>query len=148
MSAIRVATLIAAPRREVWEAVRDIGSHVRWMHDAERIRITSGRHHGVGTTFDCDSRLGPFRLTDHMEVIEWKPGRAMTIRHVGAVRGVGRFSLRRRRGGAATLFVWKEVLRFPWWMGGPVGGALTRPFFRHMWKKNLGNLKALVEDGG
>jgi uncharacterized protein YndB with AHSA1/START domain len=145
MSSIRVATLIHAPRREVWETVRDIGAHVRWMHDAERIRITSGRHEGVGTTFDCDSRLGPFRLTDRMEVIEWKPGRAMTIRHIGAVRGVGRFSLRRRQRGAATLFVWKEVLRFPWWMGGPVAGAVTAPFFRRMWKRNLRNLKALVE---
>ncbi len=143
MSTIRVSTLITASRGEVWGAVRDIGSHVRWMRDAERIRITSPRREGVGTTFDCDSRLGPFRLTDRMEVIEWKPGRAMTVRHVGLVRGVGRFSLRRRRHG--TLFVWKEVLRFPWWMGGPVGSAVAAPFFRRMWKKNLRNLKRLVE---
>ena len=111
----------------VWEALRDIGSHVRWMDDAESIRITSSRSEGLGTTFDCASRLGPFRVVDRMEVIEWKPGRAMTVRHVGVVRGVGRFSLRRRRHG--TLFVWKEVLRFPWWLGGPVGSAVASPFF-------------------
>jgi uncharacterized protein YndB with AHSA1/START domain len=143
MSSIRVATFIAAPRAEVWEALRDIGSHVRWMHDALAIRFTSRRQQGVGTTFDCDSRLGPLRLTDRMEVIEWKPGRAMTVRHVGVVRGVGRFQLKRRRGG--TLFVWKEVLRFPWWMGGAVGAEIAAPFFRRMWKKNLANLKAIVE---
>jgi len=145
MSSIRVSTVISASRAEVWEAVRDVGSHVRWMDDAESISITSARHEGVGTTFDCASRLGPFRLVDRMEVIEWKPGRAMTVRHVGVVRGVGRFSLRRRRHG--TLFVWKEVLRFPWWMGGPVGAAVASPFFRRMWKKNLRNLKAVVERG-
>lgn len=143
---IRVSTMISASRGEVWEAVRDIGSHVRWMDDAVAIRFTSPRTEGVGTVFECDSRLGPFRLTDRMEVIEWKPPRAMTIRHVGAVRGVGRFSLRRRRHG--TLFVWKEVLRFPWWMGGPVAATVTGPFFRRMWKKNLRNLRALVEAGG
>lgn len=143
MSSIRVSTFISAPRHHVWEAVRDIGSHVRWMHDAKSIRFVTHQQAGVGAVFDCDSKLGPFRITDRMEVIEWRPGRAMTIRHVGTVRGVGRFSLRRRRHG--TLFVWKEVLRFPWWMGGPVGAAVAGPFFRHMWKKNLRNLKAIVE---
>jgi hypothetical protein len=143
VTTIRVATFIGASRHHVWEAVRDIGSHVRWMRDAESIRFVTSKQSGVGATFDCDSKLGPFRITDRMEVIEWKPGRAMTIRHVGAVRGVGRFSLRRRRHG--TVFVWKEVLRFPWWMGGPVGAAIAAPCFRRMWKKNLRNLKAIVE---
>ena len=145
MSTIRVSTFITASRAEVWGAVRDIGSHVRWMTDAVTIRITSSRREGVGTTFECDSRLGPFRLTDRMEVIEWRTGRAMTIRHVGAVSGVGRFSLRRRRHG--TLFVWQEKLRFPWWMGGPVGSTIAAPFFRRVWKKNLANLKSIVEGG-
>jgi uncharacterized protein YndB with AHSA1/START domain len=143
MSRVRVSTVIDASRAEVWDAVRDIGSHVRWMHDAEAIRFTSGRREGTGTTFDCDSRLGPFRLVDHMEVVEWQPGRVIGIRHVGTVTGVGRFTLRRHRRG--TRFVWKEKLRFPWWMGGPVAGVITAPFFRRMWRKNLRNLKALVE---
>lgn len=143
MTTLKVSTFIQAPRRRVWDRVRDVGSHVVWMNDAESIRITSSRTEGVGTTFECTTRVGPFRLNDEMEVIEWKPGRAMTIRHVGAVRGVGRFSLKARRHG--TLFVWKEKLRFPFWMGGPLGSALATPVLRHIWKKNLANLKALVE---
>ena len=146
MTGIRVSTLISATRPEVWDVVRDIGAHIRWMNDAESIRFTSPKQSGVGTTFECDSRLGPFRLTDRMEVIEWRAGRAMTIRHVGAVSGVGRFSLRRRRHG--TLFVWQEKLRFPWWMGGPVGSTVAAPFFRRVWKKNLANLKSIVEGTG
>jgi hypothetical protein len=70
----------------------------------------------------------------------------MTIRHVGAVSGVGRFSLRRRRHG--TLFVWQEKLHFPWWMGGPVGATVAAPFFRRVWKRNLANLKSIVEGAG
>lgn len=143
MSRIRLSVLIRASRDEVWDAVRDIGSHTRWMQDAVAIRFTSPGHEGVGTTFDCDSKLGPLRLTDRMEVTEWSPGRAMTIRHVGAVTGTGRFALKRRR--SATLFVWKEQLRFPWWMGGPAGATVAKPFFRHVWKDNLRNLKRLVE---
>ncbi|MDQ4098721.1 MAG: SRPBCC family protein [Actinomycetota bacterium] len=145
MTGIRVSTLISATRPEVWAMVRDIGTHVRWMNDADSIRFTSPNQTGVGTTFECDSRLGPFRVTDRMEVIEWRTGRAMTIRHVGAVRGVGRFTLKRRRHG--TLFVWQEKLRFPWWMGGPIGSAVAAPFFRRVWKKNLANLKSIVEGG-
>lgn len=145
MSRIRVVTRIDAPPVEVWDALRDIGSHVRWMHDAAAIRFTSAQREGPGTTFDCDSRLGPFRLTDHMEVVRWKPARAMGVRHTGLVRGHGEFRLRRRKGRTATRFSWTETLRFPWWMGGPVAGALTKPFFRHIWKRNLRNLKALVE---
>ncbi|MCA1691294.1 MAG: SRPBCC family protein [Actinobacteria bacterium] len=142
---IRVSTLIPASRAQVWNVVRDIGSHVRWMHDAEAIRFTSSKREGVGTAFECDSRLGPFRLTDRMEVVEWREGRAMAIRHVGKVTGVGRFTLRLRPRG--TLFVWQETLRFPWWMGGPLGSRMAAPLFRRIWKRNLSNLRREVETG-
>jgi uncharacterized protein YndB with AHSA1/START domain len=145
MSKIRVSTLIRAPRPVVWHAVRDVASHVRWMHDADRIRITSPRATGVGTTFVCDTRVGPFRLSDAMEVIEWRERRSMGIRHTGLVRGVGRFTLRTRPGG--TLFTWEERLRFPSWMGGRLGAIVAKPVLRRIWKRNLATLKRMVESG-
>lgn len=128
----------------MWEALRDISSHIVWMADAEAIRFTGDRTEGPGTTFDCDTRVGPLRLTDRMAVTEWRPGRVMGIRHVGAVSGAGRFTLRRVRGG--TRFTWTEQLTFRWWMGGPVGAACATPVLRRLWKGNLRRLKALVED--
>ena len=110
------------------------------MHDAVAIRFTSRQRQGVGTTFDCDTRVGPFRLTDRMEVTEWDEGRALGIRHVGLVTGEGRFSLRPARRGR-TYFVWEERLRFPWWMGGPVGALVARPVLRRIWRRNLRNLQ-------
>jgi len=127
----------------VWRAVRDIGSHVRWMHDAESIRITSARTTGLGTTFECATRVGPLRLSDTMEVVEWKERRTIGIRHTGLVQGKGRFTLRLRPGG--TLFTWDERLHFPWWMGGRVGGIMAKPVLRLIWKRNLKTLKELVE---
>ncbi len=127
----------------VWRAVRDIGSHVRWMHDAESIRITSSRATGLGTTFECATRVGPLRLSDTMEVVEWKERRTIGIRHTGLVQGKGRFTLKLRPGG--TLFTWEERLHFPWWMGGPVGGVVAKPFLRSIWKRNLKTLKTMVE---
>jgi hypothetical protein len=144
VSRVRVSTVIDASPRRVWAAVRDIGSHVAWMEDAVAIRFTSRQHEGVGTTFDCDTKVGPFRLTDRMEVTEWSEGRAMGIRHVGLVQGTGRFTVRRARRGR-TRFTWDERLRFPWWMGGPAGSLVAAPVLRHIWRRNLVNLKGQIE---
>ena len=53
-----------------------------------------------------------------MEITEWRPGRAMGVRHVGLVTGTGRFTLRKARGGR-TRFTWTERLRFPLLPGRP-----------------------------
>jgi hypothetical protein len=128
----------------VWAAVRDIAGHVDWMEDAVAIRFTSPARKGVGTTFDCDTRVGPLRLTDRMEVTEWREGKAMGIRHVGVVTGTGRFELR-RTGPRATRFSWTEDLRFPWWLGGPLAALVGRPVLRRVWRRNLQNLRRQIE---
>jgi len=87
MTKIRVEETISAPPEVVWAAIEDISSHVRWMEDAVAIRFTSAIRSGVGAAFDCDTRVGPFRLTDRMVVTEWDPPRAMGIRHTGVVTG-------------------------------------------------------------
>lgn len=144
MGRIRVSTVIDAPPARVWEVVGRIERHVDWMVDAEAIRFTSRRTSGVGTTFDCDTRIGPFRLTDRMEITELRRRRAMGVRHRGLVTGTGRFTLRRRPGGR-TRFTWTERLTFPWWMGGPLGGVIGDRILRSVWRRNLRTLKKLVE---
>jgi len=146
MAGIRVSTTIDATPAEVWDVVRHVGEHVEWMEDAVAIRFTSARTSGVGTTFDCDTKVGPFRLTDRMEITRWEPRKAMGVRHVGMVTGTGVFTLARRRGGR-TRFTWSERLRFPWWMGGPFGAVVGGEVLRLVWTRNLANLKRLVEDG-
>lgn len=147
MARIQVSVVIEAPPPVVWASLADISSHVQWMADAEAITITStpGGEPGVGTTFDCLTRLGPIKLTDRMEVTEWTPGRVMGVRHTGVVTGTGRFVLAAAPGGA-TAFTWAEELTFPWWMGGPVGGFVGgRIVLGAIWRRNLANLKRLVE---
>jgi hypothetical protein len=143
--------LDASPER-VWDDVRDIASHVEWMQDAVAIDFTSEQRSGVGTTFDCDTRIGPFRLTDHMEITSWEPGREMGVRHVGIVTGSGVFTLEpvhggraRRGGGTRTRFVWTEQLQFPWYLGGALGAFAARPVLAHVWRTNLRNLAARFE---
>jgi len=132
---IRVSTAIAARPDEVWADVRDLGSHVEWMADAEAIRFTSEARAGVGTTFDCDTKVGPFRLVDRMEVTEWVEGEVIGVRHVGLVTGTGRFTLTPEGGG--TRFTWEESLAIPWWLGGPAAAVALRL----VWVRNLRKLR-------
>ena len=144
MTHIVIATTIAAPPAVVWADVRDIQSHTGWMADAESIHFTSAASEGVGTTFDCKTKIGPIRLTDRMEVTEWVEGSRMGIRHVGLVTGTGRFTLARTDLGG-TRFVWEEDLSFPWWMGGSFGGLVGAQVLRLVWRRNLQRLKDRIE---
>lgn len=134
---IRVSVTLAAAPDAVWDDVRHLSSHVEWMADAESITFLSGRREGVGTAFDCVTKVGPIRLTDRMEITEWEPERAMGVRHTGLVTGSGRFTLRRRLG-RGTRFTWREQLDVPWWLGGP----LATPVLYLIWRRNLRRLRA------
>ncbi len=129
----------------MWDTIEDIASHTTWMQDAVAIHFTSEQHSGVGTSFDCETRIGPFRLVDRMEITSWKPGREMGVRHHGLVTGTGRFELRRTRAGR-TRFTWIERLQFPWYFGGPVGAFVARPVLRRVWRTNLRNLRERFAD--
>ncbi len=144
MARVKVSTAIDAPPARVWREVRDLASHAEWMEDAVAIRYTSRQRRGVGTTFECDTKVGPFRLTDRMVVTEWDDGRSIGVRHEGVVTGTGRFLIRRRRRGGTT-FSWEERLTFPVWMGGPLGALVGSRVMKRIWKRNLRNLKARVE---
>jgi hypothetical protein len=141
---IRTSTVIDAEPTTVWQAVRDIASHPTWMADAVAIRFLSDQHEGVGTVFDCDTRVGPLRLTDRMEVTEWEEGRTMGIAHTGLVTGRGRFSID-GAGPGRTRFTWDEELRFPRRFGGSVAAFAARPVLTRVWRGNLRRLKAHVE---
>ena len=144
MSEISIQVEIAAPPKVVWAAIADVRTHTDWMADAQAIRLTSEKTEGVGTTFECDTQVGFLRTKDQMMVTEWGPGPLMGVRHEGLVLGEGRFTLT-GNGSDSTLFAWTEHLVFPWWLGGPVIGLLSRPLLRGLWRRNLGRLKHMVE---
>ncbi len=141
MARVQVRTLLDAPPEVVWHDLEDIGSHVQWMQDAVAIRFVSNQTSGVGTRFDCDTKVGPFRLTDNMEITEWSPPKAMGVRHTGLVTGTGVFTLD-KASGDRTLFQWRERLHFPLWMGGPLGALVAKPVLSWVWRRNLRNLQA------
>ena len=140
---VQVGVTIEAPPDKVWQVVEPIERHVDWMADAESITFTSEQHRGVGTTFDCLTKIGAFRTTDRMVVTEWEPERAIGIEHQGLFTGTGRFSLR-NMGAGRTRFTWTEDLEFPLWFGGPLGARAAKPMLRRVWRANLERLERLV----
>lgn len=142
-----VSVEIDASPEEVWTIVEPVERHVDWMADAVAIRFEGPQTRGVGTSFLCDTKVGPIRLTDRMEITEWEPNRTMGVRHVGLVTGTGRFVLEPLGANTRTRFTWDEELRFPWWLGGRLGELIgARLVMGAIWRRNLKTLKRLVED--
>ena len=141
MARIRISAVLDATPERVWADVQELSSHVEWMADAVAIRFLTPQSSGAGTRFECDTRIGPFKLTDVMEITEWVPGKAMGVRHTGMVTGTGRFTLKKLRGGR-TRFQWSERLVYPIWMGGPIGAHLSKTVLRWVWRRNLTRLAA------
>ncbi|MET0728735.1 MAG: SRPBCC family protein [Acidimicrobiales bacterium] len=139
MARIKVSTVLDAPPADVWADVERIATHPEWMADAVGITFLTAQTSGVGTRFECATKVGPVRLTDVMEITEWSPGRAMGVTHTGLVTGTGRFTLKRASRGR-TLFQWKERLHFPLWMGGPLGAFVSKPILTWVWRRSLRNL--------
>lgn len=146
MSRLGVTVEIAATPEHVWTVIEPVERHVDWMHDAVAIRFQTDQRRGVGTTFLCDTKVGPIELVDRMEITEWVPGAVMGVRHIGVVTGVGRFTLTPIDLGRRTRFTWVESLTFPWWLGGPIGAWIAaRLVLGPIWKRNLQALRRIAE---
>lgn len=140
---VRVSVIIEAPLQTVWEDVADLSTHVEWMSDAESIEFRSDTRSGVGTEMVVETRVGPLRTADVIEVTSWDPPTSIGVIHRGLVSGEGRFELTPMAGG--TRFMWVERLRFPWWLGGPVTAFLASPILAAIWRGNLIRLKQRIE---
>ncbi len=141
---IEVEHRVERPPIEVWPALADLAGHVDWMRDAESLRFSSGQTRGAGTRMEVETRVGPFRTLDVIEITDWVEGSAIGASHHGLVRGEGVFSL--RPDGEGTIVLWEENLRFPWWLGGSITGWLARPILARMWKGNLARFADSLSD--
>lgn len=139
MAHIVVSHDIALPVAAVWASLADLESHVNWMQDAVSIEFGSAQREGVGTSMRVETRVGPFRTLDRMDVVGWEDGRSIEVVHTGLVTGRGTLATTQTSDG--TRVTWDEELRFPWWLGGPVTAWLAKPILARIWRKNLSNFE-------
>ncbi len=155
MSDVTVSIDLDATPGQVWQIVEPVERHVDWMADAVSIRFQTDQTRGVGTEFLCDTKVGPIRLTDRMEITEWVPavdavdgvdaqiGR-MGVRHSGIVTGTGVFTIEPI--GSRTRFTWSENLDFPWYLGGRLGEIIGgKLVLGPIWRRNLKALRRVVD---
>lgn len=139
MARIAVSRTMEAPADRVWDAMADLGSHPEWMRDAQSIVFTGEQTTGVGTRMEVETRVGPLRTLDVMEVTGWEEGSSIEVAHSGLVKGKG--TLRATPAGSRTVVSWEEELEFPWWLGGAVTAWLARPVLATIWRGNLKRLE-------
>jgi carbon monoxide dehydrogenase subunit G len=138
---ILVSMVIPAPLQAVWDEIALVERHVEWMADAVKMEFLSTQHRGVGTRMKVWTKVGPLRTADVMEFTAWEPPHRMAIAHKGLVQGIGEFRLE-ANGLTATRFSWREELRFPWYLGGPITAFFARPVLGWIWRRNLARLGA------
>ena len=135
---------IDAPLDRVWAEAIDYASHAGWMRDARAIRFEGDQREGVGTVLLIETRVGPFRAVDRFEITAVEPMRLVAGRHLGLFTGEGRFELS-SPAPDRTCFTWRERIRFPWYLGGPVGAWVGRLILARIWRANLARLKRKIE---
>lgn len=142
--AVIVSTEIAAPLDEVWSHAADFASHDTWMADAAAIEFRSDERRGVGTTMAVETRVGPLRTVDIIEVVDVEEGARIAVTHTGLFTGRGEFRLE-ALGPYKTRFTWEEHLVFPWYFAGPLGAAVAKPILAAIWRGNLERLRVMIE---
>ena len=143
MATIQISTHINVSPEVLWEELRHIDRHVNWMNDAVSITFTSPTTEGVGTQFSCLTKVGPLKTTDIMTITQWQENKVMGVEHVGLVKGTGTFHIEPH--GEGSTITWKESLSFPLFFLGSLGALAATPLLTYIWKKNLANLKNIVE---
>jgi hypothetical protein len=141
---IEVGIDVPVAPRLVWDELAVLERHVEWMTEAAEIVFHTEQRSGVGTAMSVHTRVGPFRLVDEMVIDCWEEDAAIGVDHRGIVSGAGMFTVEPMASG--TRIVWREDLRFPWYLGGGLTAILARPVLRHTWRKNLDRLAGRLVD--
>lgn len=136
--------VLPADPQQAWTILTDWERQARWMHDADRVVVTSARRDGVGTTLSVKTRVLNVPLfTERLEVVGWDPPRELRIAHRSFIRGEGIWSL--APAGTGTRFRWTEELSLPPPVLGAVALRLYRPFMRRLMGAAMRDLRAMVE---
>jgi len=141
---IRVSTIINKPREVVWDEVKIMKNHVNWMQDAAKIDFLSLNESGIDTKMKVLTKVGPFSLNDIITVTKWEEMNSIGVVHEGIVTGEGAFYLSENDDNS-TKFEWIEELKAPYYLGGPIAEFFGGFVLKFIWKKNLMNLKNILE---
>jgi hypothetical protein len=135
---------IRRPPEVVWPYLVDWERLDRWMKEARGFKVIGEQREGVGVEAEATIRIAGITTHDRVRVSHWQPPVALEIQHLGWVKGTGYMELSPTEEGC-NLF-WREELFAPLGPFGRSGLRLVSPFMRHVFRRDLRLLKALVEE--
>jgi hypothetical protein len=109
------------------------------MRDARSVEFLGPQRRGVGTRFQVETRVGPFRTLHVLEVMEWDEGRAIEVAHRGTIGGHGRVAVAGSESRARVT--WAERLEVPWRLGGAPVAWVVVLVLAAVWRGNLRRLE-------
>jgi uncharacterized protein YndB with AHSA1/START domain len=131
----------ASPER-VFNVLTDWGRHHEWM-SLTSARVVAGDGHSAGSALAAFTGVGPIGFLDTMEITDWDPPHAVSVRHTGwPLRGTGLFRVLPRLGGGSTI-LWEEDLELPFGSAGRLGWNLAKPVGAAFLKRSLRRLAEL-----
>ncbi len=137
MTHIHIERALGIPISAAWLELADIAHHVDWMADALTIEFETSQRRGPGTCFTCQTKVGPFRSRDRMEIISWVEGASIGVRHRGLITGEGLLALRPGASDDACSVSWTEELHFRVFVGGALTAYVAEPVLTKLWHQNL-----------
>lgn len=140
---VRSAVEIPVRPRDLWDVLVRWEDQVRWMRDADSIRVLTSHRSGVGVRLAVKTRVLNVPLfTEVLEVTLWEPPRRLVIAHRSFLGGTGTWMLVPK--GSGTRFTWTEDVSLPVPFLGEVALLAYRPFLRHLMRGALDDLRTLV----
>ena len=140
---IEARGVLPVPVERAWAALLRWEDQVRWLEDADSVRVLTSAREGVGVMIAVKTRVLNVPLfTERLEVVEWDPPRRLTMAHRSFVRGVGTWELRPHPAG--TRFIWTEKLSLPVPLLGELALLVYRPFMRYLMREGLRGLRRYV----
>ncbi|GIU98347.1 MAG: hypothetical protein KatS3mg013_2150 [Actinomycetota bacterium] len=131
-----------------WAFLVDWERQADWMLDADRVRVLTSERSGVGVRLAVPTRvLGLPLLEERLEVVVWDPPRRLVVAHRRFVAGEGEWRLDPASSGG-TRFSWREELRLPIPVLGPLALLAYRPVLGALMARSMHRLRRLVIAAG
>lgn len=136
---------LARPPEEVWPYLVDWERLDRWMREGSEFRVVGDRREGVGVVAEATIRIAGISTRDRIRVTRWEPPAVLEVEHLGWVKGSGYMEVGTIERGS-HLF-WRESLAPPLGPLGRLGMRMLSGVIRRTFRRDLTDLKALVEGG-
>ena len=142
---IATGVIINAPREEVFRLASNFDRQAAWMENVLSFRRPEDEVLRVGSRLQVTTQLGPWKSSFPLEITDWQEGSLLKVVHRNGFWGEGVFSFS-DYGLGKTLMLWNEKVRVSLTRGGPLAEAAAKVALTIIMRRDLANLKYLVEN--